>query len=82
MEIAKLKLEQERLKIEEEERKEKLQLEQERLKIEQTERQDRLAMEERIKKTKEIEAKLKIEKDKLERQGSSNSSTQSGFDAT
>ena len=33
-------------------------------------------------KTKEIEAKLKIEKDKLEKQGSSNSSTQSGFDAT
>ena len=81
MEMAKLKLEQERLKIEEEERKEKLQLQQERLKIEQKERQDRLAMEERI-KTKEIEAKLKIEKDKLEKQGSSNSSPQSGFDAT
>ena len=69
MEMAKLKLEQERLKIEEEERKEKLQLEQERLKIERI-------------KTKEIEAKLKLEKDKLEKQGSSNSFTQSGFDAT
>ena len=80
-EMVKFKLEQERLKIEEEERKAKLQLEQERWKIEQKERQDRLAMEERI-KTKEIEAKFKIEKDKLEKQGSSNSSTQSGFDAT
>ena len=47
------------------------------IEIEQKERQDRLAMEERI-KTKEKEAKLRIE----EKQGSSNSSTQSGFDAT
>ena len=81
MEMAKLKLEQERLKIEEQERKEKLQLEQERLKMDQKEREDRLAMEERI-KTKEIEAKVQMEKDKLEKQGSSGASSHSGFDAT
>ena len=33
-------------------------------------------------KLKEIESKVQIEKDKLEKQNSSNSSTQSGFDAT
>ena len=77
MEMAKLKLEQERLKIKAQERKEKLQLEQERLKIEQ----DRFAMEKEI-KLKEIEARVQIEKEKLEKQFSSTSSTQSGFDAT
>ena len=77
MEMAKLKLEQERLKIEEQERKEKLQLEQERLKIEQ----DRLAMEKEI-ELKEIEARVQIEKDKLEKQGSSGASSHTGFDAT
>ena len=69
------------MKIEEQERKEKLQLEQERLKIEQKEREDRLAMEKEI-KLKEIEARVQIDKDKLEKQGPSTSSTQSGFDAT
>ena len=69
------------MKIEEQERKEKLLLEQERLKMEQKEREDRLAMEERI-KTKEIEAKVQMEKDKLEKQGSSGASSHSGFDAT
>ena len=62
-------------------KKGKLQLEKEKLQMKEKERQYRLAMEKRI-KTKEIEAKLKIEKDKLEKQGSPNSSTQSGFDAT
>ena len=59
----------------------KLQLEQERLKIEQKEREDRLAMEKEI-KLKEIEARVQMEKDKLEKQGSSGTSTHTGFDAT
>ena len=54
---------------------------QERLKIEQKEREDRLAMEKEI-KLKEIEARVQMEKDKLEKQGSSGASSHSGFDAT
>ena len=49
------------------------------LQIEQKEREDRLAMEERN-KTKEIETKVRMEKDQLEKHGSSTSSSQ--FDAT
>ena len=94
MEMAKLKSEQGRLKIEEQERKEKLQLEKEKfdlkkaskqqeldakLQMEQKERQDRLQMEKEI-KLKEIEAKVQVEKDKLEKHGSSTFSSQ--FDAT
>ena len=45
------------------------------LQMEQKERHDRLAMEERI-KTKEIEAKVQIEKDKLQKHGLSGSSSQ------
>ncbi|PIK60809.1 hypothetical protein BSL78_02290 [Apostichopus japonicus] len=71
-----------KLKIEEQERKEKLDLEKilkqqeldARLQMEEKERQDRLEMEERI-KLKEIEAKVQMEKDKLEKQGLSTSQT-------
>ena len=70
MEMAKLQLEQERLKMEEKERQERLAIEKE-----------KLEMEERV-KLKEIEAKVQMENDKLEKQGSSDASTNSGFDAT
>ena len=70
MQMATLQLEQERLKMEEKERQESLAIEKE-----------KLEMEERV-KLKEIEARVQMEKDKLEKQGSSGGSTNSGFDAT
>ena len=67
MEMAKLELEK---TIKQQELDARLQMEKE-----------KLEMEERV-KLKEIEAKVQIEKDKLEKQGSSGTSTHSGFDAT
>ena len=81
----KLQLEQEKLKIQEKERQEKLQMQQQeldaKLQMEQKERKDRLAMEKEI-KLKEIEAKVQMEKYKLEKQGSSGACSHSRFDAT
>ena len=74
-----------KLQMQEEERKEKLQLEQEKLKIQEKERLERLALEkekfelEKELKQKELDAKIKLEQEKLEKQGSSGASSHSGL---